>query len=263
MAAWVRERWAVRLALVGAVTMLFVFLHLELNRTFGYFYPPMRLPILSFLWIVLCVCLLYEYLARPSSVILGALVLAAGALVLKLFVFDLPSWSVGGALLYGGEYSLLDATMRLIDFGAIVAFLYFAFALLAGDVRAKDARIVLGATGLALLFIFLTLEVKTFLTYYAPGLQPGGVSILWSLFAIGLLLPGIWKDVRALRYTALSLFTVVAVKVFFSDLAHLEQMYRIIAFFVLGVLVLSGSFIYLKYRHAFTTKPASLEEDKP
>jgi low affinity Fe/Cu permease len=263
MVGWVRERWAVRAAAIGVIAMLFVFLHLELNRTFYYLYPPMRMPVLSLLWIVLCAFLVYEYLARPSQFVLSALVVFVAALVGKLFVFDLPSWQVEQMRIYGGGYSFLDAAMRLVDFGAIIAFLYFGFRLLAGDVRAGQAGQALGCAALALLFIFLSLEVNTFLGSYVKGLQAGGISILWSLFALGLLLAGIWKDLRSLRYVALGLFAVVAWKVFFSDLARLEQIYRIVAFAVLGILVLSGSFIYLKYRHTFATKAISPEETKP
>ena len=265
VAAWVRQRWAMRLALVGAVAMLFVFLHLELDRSFFYFdfLRPMRLPVLSLLWVALCMYLAYEYLARPSPVVLTLLVLAIGAMVGKLFVFDLPSWGIHGALYAREHCSLLYATMRLVDFGAIIGFMYFGFWLLAGDVRAQTASRLLGWTALALLFVFLTLEVNSFLYHYAEGLRPGGVSILWTLFALGLLLPGIWKQIRALRYAALALFAVVTGKVFLSDLRHLDPMYRIIAFFVLGALVLSASFIYLKYRSTFTTKVATREEERP
>jgi uncharacterized membrane protein len=132
--------------------------------------------------------------------------------------------------------------------------------LLADDVKANVARRFSGIAGLALLFVFLSLEMNTFLGYYVPGLRAGGVSILWSVFALSLLLFGIWREARSLRYTALGLFSVVVWKVFFSDLAELEPIYRIVAFMILGVLILSGSFIYLKYQSAFTTKPALPEE---
>jgi uncharacterized membrane protein len=62
---------------------------------------------------------------------------------------------------------------------------------------------------------------------------------------------GIWKNVKPLRYAGLILFAVVIWKVFFRDLAELDQFFRIIAFIVLGVLVLAGSFVYLKYRETF------------
>lgn len=253
MAEWVRDRWAIRALVVGVATMAFLFLHLELNRTFGYLFPPLRLPILSFLWIGLCGFLLYEYLADRNGVILGILIVFACLLLGKLFVFDLPSWSVQ-EMGYGGDsYSFLQATMRLVDFGAIIAFLYFGFRLLAGDIKAELVRGLSGSAALVLLFIFLTLEVNTFLGHFVPGLQGGGVSILWSLFAIGCLLGGIWHDLRALRYVALGLFAVVGWKVLFSDLARLDPLYRIVAFMILGVLVLCGSFIYLKYKSTFAT----------
>ncbi len=261
MAEWIRDRWAVRAAIIGVVGMLFVFLHLELNRSLLYLCDPLRLPVLSLLWIALCGFLLFEYLARPSQFMLGLLVVFVAAMLIKLFVIDLPSWHVT-AHRYGGDYSMRDATMRMLDFGAMIAFLYAGFRLLLGDLRAKLASASLGAVALALLFVFLSLEVNTCLGYYVPEFRAGGVSILWSLFALGLLLAGIWRDVRALRYVALGLFAVVAWKVFFSDLAKLEQIYRIVAFAVLGVLVLSGSFIYLTYRHAFATKSVASEEDK-
>jgi uncharacterized membrane protein len=92
------------------------------------------------------------------------------------------------------------------------------------------------------------------------GLQAGGISILWSLFALGLILPGIWKNVRALRLVGLALFAVVAGKVFFVDLANLDPFYRIVAFILLGILVLSGSFIYLKHRQTFAIEPSAQQE---
>lgn len=260
MAALVRERWAIRVAVLGVVAMAFVFLHLELNRTFFYLFRPLRLPVLSFLWIAMCGFLLYEYLVDRSKAILGVLIVFATLMLGKLFFIDLPSWSVQEMLYAGESYSFLEAAMRLVDFGAIIAFLYFGFRLLAGDVAAELARMLSGAAALVLLFVFLTLEVNTFLTDFVPGLRAGGVSILWSLFAIGCLLAGIRKDARALRYVALVLFAVVCWKVLFSDLARLDPLYRIVAFIILGILVLCGSFIYLKYRSTFTTPTASPEE---
>jgi uncharacterized membrane protein len=244
--------------------MLFVFLHLELNRTFFYLFPPMRLPVLTLLWIAMCVFLLFEYLTRPASLLLGILAAFGCGLLAKLFLFDLPSWNlIHEVMLYPGDYSFLEAAMRLLDFGVIIAFLGLAFGLLQREAQARIAGRLSGGCALALLFIFLTLELNTFLACYVPDFRAGGVSILWSLFAIGMLLFGIWNDLQALRYTALALFTLVVWKVFFSDLARLDQIYRIVAFLVLGALVLCGSFIYLKYRQTFTTKSPPAEVQEP
>ncbi len=114
-----------------------------------------------------------------------------------------------------------------------------------------------------MLFIYLTLEVNTFLHEYLPGMQSGGVSILWSLFALALIFRGIARRAAAVRYLGLALFAIVTWKVFFVDLAQLDQFYRIVAFILLGILALVGSFAYLKYRDQFTTEPKSDQGELP
>jgi uncharacterized membrane protein len=271
MAQWVRDRWVIRASILAVAVLAFVALHLELNRTFGDLYEPLRLPILSILWTAMCGLLLYEYLNDRNRVFLGLLVIFACVLIGKLFAFDLPHWDLQESMTYGRDsYPFLEVAMRLLDFGAIVGFLFIGFRLLADD-AGKDAPVArrfCGSMALVLLFLFLSLETNTFLAYcewayrdrLVPGLRTGGISILWSLFAIGCLLGGIWKDVRALRYVALALFGVVCWKVFFLDLARLDPIFRVVAFMILGILVLCGSLIYLKYRSAFAAPVATPEE---
>lgn len=251
---WIREIWAVRLAIGISLGMLFLYLHLEFYRTVGFFYPPMQLPVLSLLWLAMCGLLLYESLATKHEAMQVLLILFVAGLVFKLFAFDLPSWRVTEYLLYHGEYSFRDASLRLLDFGAVIGFFAVAYALMASRTHAHSMGVFLGFTSLLLLFIYLSLEVNSFLYFYIPGLRSGGVSILWSLFALSLILRGIWRNVRPLRYIGLILFAVVAWKVFFVDLSQLDQLYRIVAFLILGVLLLFGSFIYLKYRDSFAQK---------
>ncbi len=48
---------------------------------------------------------------------------------------------------------------------------------------------------------------------------------------------------------------------FFVDLASLDQFYRIIAFILLGILVLCGAFLYLKYRQTFENPYSQASEE--
>jgi uncharacterized membrane protein len=183
--------------------------------------------------------------------------------VIKLLLFDLPSWNLSlghidtydsvWTLRYGGAYSFQFALMRLLDFAAIIGFLLFAFRRLSatGD-DTVNSRQWLGGAALVLLFSFLSLEINSILYQYVPGLRSGGVSILWSVFGLTLVFAGIKRHVTALRLTGLALFALVAWKVFFIDLARLEQIYRIIAFIVLGMLALGGAFFYMRYQQTFT-----------
>jgi uncharacterized membrane protein len=256
VAQWVRTQWAVRYSVIIALGMGFLFLHLELSRTLNYLFAPCRLPVLTLLWLGMCLFLLYEYLASPSRPVLAFLVLfVAGALV-KLTFVDLPSWELGETFVYAGNYSFLDALMRLVDFGAMAAFLVLAYGWLRGEPAPIPAAALAGWLALGLAFVFLTLELNTFLSHFVPALRAGGISILWTLFALGLIVVGIHKNAGPLRFTGLGLFTVVGFKVFLSDLASLDQFYRIIAFILLGVLTLSGAFLYLKYRQTFASGTA-------
>ena len=116
-------------------------------------------------------------------------------MVLKLLCYDLLEWHVTpAAMWYDGDYSFLEAGMRLLDFGVMIAFLGGGYYLMTGNANARDAGKIFAAAALALLFVFSTLEVNTFLYHYVPGFRAGGVSILWSIFALALITAGIWKN---------------------------------------------------------------------
>jgi uncharacterized membrane protein len=260
---WIQGNWAMKLLVVAAIATCFVYLHMELNRTVGYFYAPARLPLLTLLWVGLCAFLLFQSAVQESFVLTWLFALAVVAVLVKLFAFDLVFWQVSPQFVYDGPYSFRDAVLRLVDFGAVAGFLAAGYAFLAGRARAATIRSFLGFTSLAMLFIYLTLEVNTALHVYLPGMQSGGVSILWSLFALGLIFRGIARHAATVRYLGLALFAVVTWKVFFVDLAQLDQFYRIVAFVLLGILALIGSFAYLKYRDQFTTKSESEQGETP
>jgi uncharacterized membrane protein len=114
----------------------------------------------------------------------------------------------------------------------------------------------------ATLLAWSTLEVNSYLATFAPGLRAGGVSITWALFALAFLVVGIRHRLSALRYCGLALFGIVAVKVFTSDLDSLDSFYRIVAFLILGVLLLFGSFLYLRFRETFSTEPQPVTPDR-
>lgn len=262
IADWVRQRWAVQAAVGIALGMAFVYLHLEIHRTLGFIYAPFRLTALTLLWLAMGSLLLLEYL-RTNRLYVGALLLLlAGGLVIKLLMFDLVGWNVTHRMLYDGLYSPRDALFRLLDFGAIIAFFSMAFLLFPRRVDSRPVGYLFGSTALALLFVYSTFELNTFLYSYVEGLRAGGISILWSLFALGLIIGGIWKNVRPVRFLGLALFAIVAWKVFFVDLARLDQFYRIVAFALLGILVLSGSFVYLKFGQLFATRAKELPDQR-
>lgn len=80
------------------------------------------------------------------------------------------------------------------------------------------------------------------------------LSVLWSIYAGVLALIGFVRRAAAVRWAALGLFGLTVIKVMLVDIAQLKQFYRVIAFLVLGVLLLVVAWAYNK---AFRNKEAS------
>jgi uncharacterized membrane protein len=109
----------------------------------------------------------------------------------------------------------------------------------------------------ALAFLLLNIEIADFFTpagSRALTLEFSGslardlaYTIGWSLFALALLVAGIWKKIPAARYAALALLAVVAAKLLLHDLAKLETLYRVAALFGVAVIMILASFLYQKY----------------
>jgi uncharacterized membrane protein len=74
--------------------------------------------------------------------------------------------------------------------------------------------------------------------------QELALSMLWLVWALGLLGAGFWKKSQAIRWQALVLLGVVIVKVFLFDLSFLEKFYRIVSFLLLGLALMLISFYY-------------------
>ncbi|MCF6347512.1 MAG: DUF2339 domain-containing protein [Flavobacteriaceae bacterium] len=76
-----------------------------------------------------------------------------------------------------------------------------------------------------------------------------GLSLLWGAYALLLIALGIWKKKKYLRISAIALFAVTLIKLFFYDIAHLNTISKTIVLVSLGVLLLLISFLYNKYKH--------------
>lgn len=229
-----------------------LYLHLEISRTVGFIHAPLRLPALTLLWIAGAAAILASLGRWGAEVVGPLLLLAVGAITAKLFLWDLPSWEPDSRAVYGGGWRAGDALMRLVDFGAVAGFCGAAVALLGSRRPLAMVRFVCLVAALAALFAWLSLETGTFLHTFAPGFRSGGISIVWALFALGLLFAGIARNEKLLRYAGLALLAVVSIKVFLSDLDNLDPLWRIVAFITLGVLLLFGSFLYLRFRERLT-----------
>lgn len=112
--------------------------------------------------------------------------------------------------------------------------------------------------GLSQIWLTLSFEAHLIADTYTPDFAMGAITLVWALFAFGLIFAGmLWRGIWLRRF-GLILFMVSAAKLLIIDLAWLETVYRIIACIITGVLFVAGSFIYLKYRSIF--EPPEMSE---
>jgi hypothetical protein len=129
----------------------------------------------------------------------------------------------------------------------------------------------LSGFGVVLAFLLLNIEIADY--FSAPGstltfefsgnfARDMTYSIAWALFALGLLVYGIMRNVPVARYAAMGLLCVTLIKLFFHDLAQLAQLYRIGAFISVAAIAMIASFAYQKFYTA-TAKKAEVKNETP
>ena len=144
-------------------------------------------------------------------------------------------------------------------YGVTVACLFLGARLLvppAERVMGINVRPFLNAFGVILAFLLLNIEIADYftpvgsvLTFQFSGnlARDLAYTVGWALFALLLLAVGIWQTARAARFAALALLSVTLLKLFFHDLEHLGQLYRVGALVVVAAVAILASFLYQRF----------------
>jgi uncharacterized membrane protein len=129
-------------------------------------------------------------------------------------------------------------------------------------VAARTFQLVILIGAIASLWFIMSVETLTFFSGRAARLKAAedihhqrwlgqmALSVLWSVYAAVLMAAGFIRRSAAVRWAGLSLFALTVVKVMLIDIAVLRQLYRIIAFLVLGLLLLVVAWGYHKVFHS-------------
>jgi len=111
-----------------------------------------------------------------------------------------------------------------------------------------------------LIIIFFTQEINAYYDYQrrlgnygelsllqnSKGLV---ISIIWGLHAAVLIALGFWRRLQGIRWFGLGFLGVVIFKVFLYDLSNLTTLYRILSFMGLGIILLTVSWLYHRYKN--------------
>ncbi|WP_445711002.1 DUF2339 domain-containing protein [Flavobacterium sp.] len=89
-----------------------------------------------------------------------------------------------------------------------------------------------------------------------------GYPILWGLFSFVFLIIGIKKQWKNLRIIALSLLGITILKLFIYDIKNVSETGKIIAFILLGVLILIISFVYQKIKKLVVDETSKSKSDE-
>ena len=76
------------------------------------------------------------------------------------------------------------------------------------------------------------------------------MSVFWGLVGLVAIVVGLVRDVRELRFGGLALLGLGVAKVFAYDLSELDQLYRVLSFIVVGIVLLIGAYAYQRVRTA-------------
>ncbi|MBV9642801.1 MAG: DUF2339 domain-containing protein [Verrucomicrobia bacterium] len=108
--------------------------------------------------------------------------------------------------------------------------------------------------GIMSLFGFANLELERFTTQFMPRIELASVSVLWSGFAVGLMLVGVWTRRKVYRVSAIGLLILTVLKVLALDTAEVSTPYRILSCLVVGVILLAVSFLYYRFSERLSGK---------
>jgi len=114
---------------------------------------------------------------------------------------------------------------------------------------------VVGFLGLILIFALINLEIADWYSPdryiswsweqdYGPNLT---MSLAWGLYALVLLVVGMWRKIKPLRFISLGFMLLTIGKVFLYDLSSLTGMPRILSFLGLAVALIAVSLLYQRF----------------
>ena len=157
-----------------------------------------------------------------------------------------------------GDIPILNWQLYAYSLSALAMFLAAAWMVPPAHLWNKlNLRGLFASLGVILLFLLLNIEIADAFTLpgQASTLFDGGgdlardmtLTISWGLFALALLVVGIWKHQPPARYAGMGLLVVTLLKLFLHDLSNTDSVYRIGALIGVALIALVVSFLYQRF----------------
>ena len=104
------------------------------------------------------------------------------------------------------------------------------------------------------LYVWLSYTGLSSLQYDTNLYNKAGLSIIWGLFSFAIIWIGLKYNNWLLRVMALILFGITIIKLFVYDISNIPVGGKIAAFILLGVLLLTVSFMYQRLKKLILDK---------
>jgi uncharacterized membrane protein len=180
----------------------------------------------------------------------GAIILSLGKKEKILKVFSLALLGIAIFKMFFIDYLLFG--FFLFFFNSIVVilcvFLSARFLSKGSEGENKGATGALNILGMFLIFWFTLTGTNQFFDKFShlSDMRSLVTSLLWGIYALALFVVGIVKESSPSRIAGFLMASITILKVFFYDLSYLETTYRILSLVVLGIILLTISFMYHK-----------------
>lgn len=157
-----------------------------------------------------------------------------------------------------GRYPVVHWVMHYVSVAGIISLLFIVVQFLRNAMLDKSAVLRLSWILSILLLIFFSQEAAHLFVMVAQ--KTGTINdledqylkavltIVWGLCSFGLMWLGMRHKNKSLRIVSLSVFCLALLKLFFFDIANVSEGGKIVAFILLGVLLLTISFMYQKLK---------------
>ena len=210
-------------------------------------------------WAVQGVAILWAALEIRSARLRAHAFALFGLAFFKLLFWDTPYGYRPTFIPIFNRYFLSSLTVIACFLGAIYL---FERASRRNLFHEQISKIVLGLAAVLAFWFVISVETHTYFVGRAVRVRDSAavaherwlgqmaLSVVWATYAGALAAAGFIRRVAVIRWASLVIFAVTIVKAMLVDIAGLEQLYRIIVFFVLGILLLLVAWAYHRAFHS-------------
>lgn len=247
----------------AGILLLFIFGASEIKYQldgFDHLHSTLLMPVYIQLYVAAFTLLLFMILDSIGKPLPTPLRLIIPALVVAICFLSAPFIYQGELLmLTSGRYKIHFLT-QLLSVAVLLALVYnnisYARRNIAG--RAGDAAAFTWLATIAIIIIFSITAHNLFVWFYYINeasieyaenvYSKAGLSVVWGITSFILIWLGLAKKYKPLRIIALVMFGVTLVKLFAYDIKNIPPAGKIIAFILLGVVLLLVSFMYQRLK---------------